>query len=582
MCYYKEFDSEIYDFLLTSSVLSYKDVFVLLKSEYSVQLFYSLVSKLGRNFVVPIEVCAYTTLKKDTSTLLLEEDNDWLEDYIENDVQYTSVCVKSIINKTDFEYKKTLKYSEFQPIFESDLSDDHNDVPDFFKNLVTNYENNDNQFFIEVADGTVRMYARFQNNPEVTQTIDIGNMSGIEELKIDEFKEHFTIWMDNFNWESEFPSWVKELPELWSNLKSITFKGTSKKSCKWNPIQKFIDLGLNCEINLEFGAKKMDKWHAKDIHSEFYMWSSTERELKAIRFDELLFAHPFREQAIYVGNGFYCLNVKRSSYFFIKNLKIAFSFKHEMDGFPKFGIGFEGWWKEDDSQKIFWRKAQISNDIYLPHKEFKNHIFVRPSNSSCSCFWKYARSDEFDRTKMQKGNEESISEEQKTSGNNEKEKSEADEISTEGRKEAIKRIGVILLIGKSNFNGNKVLEKIDKKNLISLNLYSYEPNSFDKKLLDKAFSFKVISVRFRFMFWTNNKLINYLADKLEQNTDTLFEIVWRNEIKDSKIDMKGFFNINMKQRKRIVKIIRKGKWNEEVFQKPIFNNLTYIHSYKFI
>lgn len=70
------------------------------------------------------------------------------------------------------------------------------------------------------------------------------------------------------------------------------------------------------------------------------MWDTSGRELKGIRFDELLLTHDVNHDIIKVGNGYYCLDFMRSSYIYIKNLKIAFSIKHDMGEFPRFGIGF--------------------------------------------------------------------------------------------------------------------------------------------------------------------------------------------------------------------------------------------------
>jgi hypothetical protein len=87
-----------------------------------------------------------------------------------------------------------------------------------------------------------------------------------------------------------------------------------------------------------------------------------------------------------------------------------------------------------------------------------------------------------------------------------------------------------------------------------------------------------ISVPFKYV--ENQKFIDYVANKLEQNNESIFEIVCMNDLEGTEVKHKGFFNITKYQREKIVKIIRDKKWEDEVFDKHLFGEMIYVHTFQ--
>jgi hypothetical protein len=413
MYYYKEFNQRIWDLLLKSSILSCMDMYVLVGEGESTQLFFNLIMELSKSYVVPIEIGPFK-IKSDIDAGEGDEpnpdsDNPNKKNDFDN-TKYIYVRINSVMNKLDFEYKKGLKYSEFEPILNLTLETGRNEVPILFSSIVTSNENNDNFFFFDTTEGNLKIFARPQNNHKLTNTFDFRKLSEIEELKVDENIEHFVFWMDRTKWVSHLPTEIIELPKKYPNLKSVTFRDNIPSEFEHNPVQRFIGLGWDWELNVEFGAKGHETWYVYDKFHEFYMWDSAERELKGVRFDEFILIHPNLEEIIKMENGYYWLDLKNSSYLCIKNLKIAFSFKHEMGEFPWFGVGFKEWCEEDDEDENCCKKVLVSKTDSLTHKTLKNHIFVRPSIDSCYWMSDFARSDEFDLLRKQKEGSKEIKE----------------------------------------------------------------------------------------------------------------------------------------------------------------------------
>ena len=69
--------------------------------------------------------------------------------------------------------------------------------------------------------------------------------------------------------------------------------------------------------------------------------------------------------------------------------------------------------------------------------------------------------------------------------------------------------------------------------------------------------------------------MDFIADKID-NARTLSDIWCTNGY----LLLKRFFNISSTQRNKISEIIRRQEWDTEVFSKPLFKDLRYVHSYK--
>lgn len=214
----------------------------------------------------------------------------------------------------------------------------------------------------------------------------------------------------------------------------------------------------------------------------------------------------------------------------------------------------------------------------------KKYVFIRPSIDSCYCLSEFARSDEFDLLRKQKEqNEETkdIPKEEKVAKNDEKQKKpKPDLISKEGRKEAVKREEVTICFDNPNYDNEQALKDFNKKNYLALTIWPYYNYSFDKDILDRVFAYKVASISAPFKYLNNQEFLDYIADKLEERTKTIFEIVCLNQLEETESEYKGFFNITHYQREKIAKIIRENKWDEETFEKDLFGNLTYVHSFQ--
>jgi hypothetical protein len=469
------------------------------------------------------------------------------------------------------------------------LEPDNNDVPALFTSIVTSNKNNDNSFFFDTTEGNFKMLARPQNNHKLTHTFDFRKMSEIEELKVDENMEHFVFWMDRLKWVTHLPTEIIKLPKNHPNLKSVTFRDNIGREFKHNPVQRFIELRWDCEINVEFGAKGHKGWYAYNKFSEFYIWDSAERELKGIRFDEFILTYPVDEDIIKMGNGYFWLNLKKSNYLCIKNLKIATSHKHEMGEFPRFGVGFKQWCEEDEENDDHCKRVLVSKTTSLTHQTLKNYIFIRPSIDSCNWIRKLLKADEFDLHRKQKeaskDSKDVSKEENKVvkniDGNKEEiKKSKHDPISTKGRSEAVKRETLSIWLHPNSSFWGEGLKKFNKKNFMTLNIWPYHPDSFNRDILDRVFSCKVTSICAPFKNAKSQEFVDYLADKLEQNTESIFEVVCINESKSDDCKWKGFTNIKKHQREEIAKIIRDRKWDEVVFKKDLFGYLTNVHSFQ--
>jgi hypothetical protein len=234
ICYFKEFDEDISQLLLKSSILSCMDIYVLLKSESSINLFCNLIFDLSQNYVVPIEVLEETIRNK----INIDDKN---EVQPVSGEKYHTLRIKSCINKSVFEYQIKQQKIDWQSIHQTSCDQNKLEIFEQLKEFILSYQNNYNNFFCQIYSDRFHIYSKPQNNEKLTHTMKFESSIGLDDSNFEQEKEHLVVWIKieelaDLTWHAT------DLIRSFPNLKSVTFRNNDEGNFRSNPLNEFFDL----------------------------------------------------------------------------------------------------------------------------------------------------------------------------------------------------------------------------------------------------------------------------------------------------------------------------------------------------
>jgi hypothetical protein len=124
----------------------------------------------------------------------------------------------------------------------------------------------------------------------------------------------------------------------------------------------------------------------------------------------------------------------------------------------------------------------------------------------------------------------------------------------------------------------------DKPDLVYLRLIKFPYLDMWKHTLKLALKCKI--VKFKILLRNdldrNNEIpkdiLRLISEVILEQKDSVFEVLFKNKEK-SKIKQKGFKSMTQAQRKLVADLVKNNKWDEEIFRKPLYGNLRFIHTF---